>query len=127
MTFTSIAQFQLFNSLKMINKVYLSIGVIFMICPLVLMSPVGEEDLTITIIHTNDVHSRFAQTNKHSGSCSVQEEESNQCFGGFARLHYKVRVYLHIKKLKQNNILFLCSLFEIRVKIATYDMIVLSY
>lgn len=49
-----------------------------------------NDNVEITILHTNDVHSRFAQTNRHSGACSAEEEEQNECFAGFARLHRKV-------------------------------------
>ncbi|CAG7718559.1 unnamed protein product, partial [Allacma fusca] len=49
------------------------------------------KDLTLTILHTNDVHSRFLQTSKFSGSCSDEDAASKKCYGGFARLHYKVR------------------------------------
>jgi len=51
---------------------------------------VAADDVTLTILHTNDVHSRFMQTNKYSGSCSEKDEKNNTCYGGFARLHYKV-------------------------------------
>jgi 2',3'-cyclic-nucleotide 2'-phosphodiesterase (5'-nucleotidase family) len=39
----------------------------------------------LTIVHTNDVHSRFEEMNKYSGSCSGDE-----CYGGFARLKTKM-------------------------------------
>ncbi|ODN02906.1 Snake venom 5'-nucleotidase [Orchesella cincta] len=61
------------------------------------------EDLTITLLHTNDVHSRFTQTNKHSGSCSAAEEQDNKCYGGFARLHHKVKEI----RLTHKNVVYL--------------------
>lgn len=72
---------------------------IFLVCPLIFSTcsaavtakpSVSEKNLLVTILHTNDVHSRFAQTNKHSGACSADDEEKNKCYGGFPRLHYKV-------------------------------------
>jgi hypothetical protein len=50
----------------------------------------GDDSITLTLLHTNDVHSRFLQTNKHSGSCSEEDVASNKCYGGFSRLHGKV-------------------------------------
>lgn len=55
----------------------------------VISKPDGSQ-LTVTVLHTNDVHSRFRQTNKYGGSCSEKEESENKCYGGFARLHHKV-------------------------------------
>lgn len=46
--------------------------------------------LEITIMHTNDVHARFEQFDKDGGKCSVEEAESNQCYGGVARRVTKV-------------------------------------
>lgn len=51
-------------------------------------SVIGE--MTVTVLHTNDVHSRFLETNKHSGGCTPEDQKRKACFGGFARLHYKV-------------------------------------
>lgn len=51
---------------------------------------VSSEDVTLTVLHTNDVHSRFLQTDKFGGSCPEDQAEKNKCYGGFARLHYKV-------------------------------------
>ncbi|XP_021964441.1 snake venom 5'-nucleotidase [Folsomia candida] len=53
--------------------------------------PNPTDQLTVTILHTNDVHSRFRETNKYGGSCAESEQRNNQCYGGFARLHHKVQ------------------------------------
>lgn len=53
------------------------------------------EPLKLTILHTNDVHSRFLQTSKYSGTCSDEDSAKNACYGGFPRLHYKVNLKLH--------------------------------
>lgn len=50
----------------------------------------AEQLLTLTILHTNDVHSRFLETNQVSGGCSAEEKEQKKCYGGFSRIHYKV-------------------------------------
>ncbi|XP_017961605.1 protein 5NUC-like [Drosophila navojoa] len=45
------------------------------------------------ILHNNDMHGRFEQTNVNSESCSPEDAKSNKCFGGFARIAHEVRKY----------------------------------
>lgn len=40
----------------------------------------------LTILHTNDVHDRFEPINRFDSTCSAEEAEANECFGGVARL-----------------------------------------
>lgn len=47
--------------------------------------------LEVTLIHTNDVHSRFRQVNAKGGFCSEVDEAKQNCYGGVARLYHKVR------------------------------------
>ncbi|ESP03128.1 hypothetical protein LOTGIDRAFT_82528, partial [Lottia gigantea] len=47
--------------------------------------------LNLTILHTNDVHARFEQTNKYSSACSEQNQLAEKCYGGYARLIGKVK------------------------------------
>ncbi|CAG8553390.1 13325_t:CDS:2, partial [Cetraspora pellucida] len=51
----------------------------------------------LTIIHTNDVHSRYDQINKAATDCSSKQFEQKQCYGGIAR-HKTV-----IDKLRKEN------------------------
>lgn len=39
-----------------------------------------------TILHNNDMHSRFEQTGKYSNQCPDEEALTNKCYGGFARV-----------------------------------------
>lgn len=48
----------------------------------------------LTILHTNDVHARFEESNKYGGPCTDKE---GKCFGGAAR-HKAL-----IDKLKREN------------------------
>jgi len=50
----------------------------------------GGKQLTLTVLHTNDVHSRFLETNRYSGACTEEERTKKGCYGGFSRIHYKV-------------------------------------
>ncbi|OAD55321.1 Protein 5NUC [Eufriesea mexicana] len=49
------------------------------------------DELTIRIVHTNDMHSRFEQTSKLSSPCSQKEAAEKKCYGGFARLATLIR------------------------------------
>ena len=42
------------------------------------------EDFTLTILHTNDIHARVEQFNKHGSACKPTDKS---CFGGVARRH----------------------------------------
>lgn len=43
-------------------------------------------EFSLQILHTNDIHSRFEETDKYSGSCSPEFSSQRKCFGGYARL-----------------------------------------
>ncbi|CAC5363132.1 NT5E [Mytilus coruscus] len=54
----------------------------------------------LTILHTNDVHAHYDEINTFSGQCN----DPGNCYGGMARLKYKVD---EIKRLYPKNTLFL--------------------
>ncbi|KQT84014.1 bifunctional metallophosphatase/5'-nucleotidase [Aurantimonas sp. Leaf443] len=43
-------------------------------------------DFKLTILHTNDIHSRAEPINKYDSTCSAKEIEEKACFGGYARV-----------------------------------------
>ncbi|XP_011184436.1 protein 5NUC isoform X2 [Zeugodacus cucurbitae] len=43
------------------------------------------------VLHNNDMHSRFEQTNVNGGKCLPEDADSNKCYGGFARVAHEVR------------------------------------
>ncbi|XP_071552970.1 snake venom 5'-nucleotidase-like [Panulirus ornatus] len=49
------------------------------------------DDFQLTILHLNDFHARFEETNVYSGRCTTRDRERNGCFGGFARLQTAVK------------------------------------
>ncbi len=57
-----------------------------LIAPLlaVLAAPVSAE--TLTILHTNDFHSRVEPINKYNSGCKPEDNADGKCFGGYARL-----------------------------------------
>ena len=46
--------------------------------------------IKITIVHYNDFHTRFQPIDRNGQDCSQEENEKQECFGGFARLKSKV-------------------------------------
>lgn len=46
---------------------------------------------TLTILHTNDFHSRIEPINKYDSGCSTEDNDAGKCFGGSARLITAVR------------------------------------
>ncbi|XP_040079523.1 protein 5NUC-like [Ixodes scapularis] len=51
----------------------------------------SDEGFNITVLHTNDIHSHFLQSNKRGGSCTEKDLNKNACYGGVARIITKVK------------------------------------
>uniref|UniRef100_A0A6B0VD47 5'-nucleotidase n=1 Tax=Ixodes ricinus TaxID=34613 RepID=A0A6B0VD47_IXORI len=62
-----------------------------------------DKEFNITILHTNDIHSHFLQSDKRGGNCTEEKAKKKQCYGGVARIITKVR---EIKKQKKNTLFF---------------------
>uniref|UniRef100_A0A147BSX9 Putative cd73 ecto-5'-nucleotidase n=1 Tax=Ixodes ricinus TaxID=34613 RepID=A0A147BSX9_IXORI len=56
-----------------------------------------EGGFNITVLHTNDIHSRFLEANKKGGKCTDKDREKDGCFGGVARLVTKVRRFCNVR------------------------------
>uniref|UniRef100_A0A1B0DL33 5'-nucleotidase n=1 Tax=Phlebotomus papatasi TaxID=29031 RepID=A0A1B0DL33_PHLPP len=67
------------------------------------LAPFQEGNYEIIILHNNDMHARFDQTNAQSNACRQQEELDSKCYGGFARVSTLVKKY----RTENNNVLFL--------------------
>ena len=62
--------------------------------PLVAMClafPGAAQAETLTILHTNDFHSRIEPISKYDSGCSAEKNEAGECFGGSARLITAIR------------------------------------
>lgn len=57
----------------------------------------GNEELQLTILHTNDIHSHIVESSKYGGLCTDKDKKAGQCYGGVARITSKV------KELKENH------------------------
>ncbi len=56
-----------------------------------------QSTFDVTILHTNDIHARFEQTDVYGGPCTQDLADSGMCFGGYARKATK------IKEARQSN------------------------
>ena len=53
---------------------------------LALTAGTASADYTVTILHTNDIHSRVESINKYDSTCRSSDEAEGKCFGGMARI-----------------------------------------
>lgn len=51
-----------------------------------MLSPTVLAESGITILHTNDFHSRVEPISKYDSPCSTEDNAEGKCFGGYARL-----------------------------------------
>lgn len=63
-----------------------------------------QSNFEFIILHNNDMHARFEQTNMKSGTCSKDDAKKNKCCGGYGRVaNMWVKVHtpyrIHIKEL----------------------------
>uniref|UniRef100_A0A147BI37 5'-nucleotidase n=1 Tax=Ixodes ricinus TaxID=34613 RepID=A0A147BI37_IXORI len=65
--------------------------------------PAEDKEFTITVLHTNDIHSHFLQSDKRGGNCTEEKAQNLSCYGGVARILTKVR---EIKKEEKNTFFF---------------------
>ena len=59
----------------------------------------------ITVLHTNDVHSRLMQFNYYGAPCEDVEAREGKCYGGVARRYTKVQELLD--SYGRENVIFL--------------------
>ena len=55
-------------------------------CALVMTAGMAAADYSLTILHTNDFHSRFEPISKYDSTCNAEDNTAGKCFGGTARL-----------------------------------------
>lgn len=51
-----------------------------------LTAGIAAADYQLTILHTNDFHSRFEPVSKYDSGCGAEDNAEGKCFGGSARL-----------------------------------------
>ncbi|XP_041352276.1 5'-nucleotidase-like [Gigantopelta aegis] len=80
------------------------LSVCLLVALLVVVVPRCLCAFNLTILHTNDVHARYEQTNKYSSPCADKDVRRQACFGGYARLVTKVKEF---RAKRPNNTLVL--------------------
>lgn len=69
------------------------LAILSLLLPCSLAVPISttQEDhsLELSLIHINDFHAHFEQTNKYTSRCRQQDSDSDDCYGGVARLYQK--------------------------------------
>lgn len=66
----------------------------------------AAENLDLLILHTNDMHSRFEETSRNSGTCA--QHGIGKCVGGFARVAQVVKsARIAAREGKARQVLFL--------------------
>lgn len=78
--------------MNIVVKVIISLVVLFIVLLFVVFSR-EEDSFKLIILHNNDMHARFEQTGALSEKCSKTNAERKNCFGGFARVAYKVQEF----------------------------------
>lgn len=63
----------------------------------------------ITVLHLNDIHARFEETNEDSAKCSLYEIKNNLCFGGFARVNTALKKFREKAKNEGRGVLTLVA------------------
>nr|XP_032291580.1 protein 5NUC [Drosophila virilis] len=85
----------LFSSLKMAHQ-YRLLAILLLLGNRITAHPIEVKPVVATefiILHNNDMHARFEQTNVNSESCPPEDVKMDKCFGGFARVANVVRKY----------------------------------
>ncbi|XP_002741914.1 snake venom 5'-nucleotidase-like [Saccoglossus kowalevskii] len=62
----------------------------YSITVLLLISVPLSVALELVILHTNDFHARFPESNKYGGRCSDEDKQEGKCYGGAARFVTKI-------------------------------------
>ncbi|XP_055839608.1 protein 5NUC-like [Episyrphus balteatus] len=71
-------------------------------------TPVSKSNsIEFLILHNNDMHARFEQTSVSGGKCSQGDENTNKCYGGFARTAHEIRKFRDEAKSTGPPILYL--------------------
>ncbi|KAK2178266.1 hypothetical protein NP493_550g03022 [Ridgeia piscesae] len=51
---------------------------------------VADASFNLTLLHTNDVHAHFEQSNAYNSPCTAKDAARGRCYGGVARRYTKV-------------------------------------
>lgn len=60
---------------------------------------INEKTFDLIVLHNNDMHSRFDETNQFSSKCQSDDLIMGKCYGGFARVSEIIQRY---RKMAEN-------------------------
>lgn len=63
-----------------------------------------QRNFDLTVLHNNDMHGRFEQTDVNTNTCTNDLIQKNLCFGGFARTAYLIQKF---REEKDNPVVYL--------------------
>ncbi|EDW01382.1 GH21406 [Drosophila grimshawi] len=72
------------------------LGIVLLLGNSIAANPIAVKPVVATefiILHNNDMHARFEQTNANSEKCPPEDVSKDKCFGGFARVAHEVGKY----------------------------------
>lgn len=76
----------------------------WLIWPSIVYGGLLQRSFDLTVLHNNDMHGRFDQTDVNTLICTKDLIEKNQCFGGFARTAYLLQKF---REEKDNPVIYL--------------------
>ena len=91
-----------------------------------------KESLAFRLVHINDIHAHFDQINEILGRCNIQQANSNQCYGGVARLKTAVDQVRNLKPEMDSIFLNAGDYYQVSfilnfIKLYIYDIYVRIY
>lgn len=46
----------------------------------------NRDTFDFLLLHNNDMHGRFDETDEYTNQCEAEDKKLNKCYGGFARV-----------------------------------------
>ncbi|XP_077491291.1 protein 5NUC-like [Amblyomma americanum] len=75
----------------MVLLVYIALAVASWMHPSSAEGQQQDETFNLTILHTNDIHSRILESDKRGFECTEEKRNESKCYGGVARITETVR------------------------------------
>ncbi|KAL5289320.1 hypothetical protein ACFFRR_009459 [Megaselia abdita] len=79
-------------------------SLLWLVWPTIVYGGLPQRNFDLTILHNNDMHGRFEQTDVNTNACPENLIQKNMCFGGFARTAYLIQ---KLREEKNNPVIYL--------------------
>lgn len=77
---------------------------LWLVWPSIAYAGLLQRNFDLTVLHNNDMHGRFEQTDVNTNSCPNDLAQKNLCFGGFARTAHLIQKF---REEKENPVIYL--------------------